>query len=340
MAMLLNLAIDDPIDLCNEKLEHGRYVRFISDVIIDPNQADVIYAAEAFGVYKSIDGGATWKSAAGGLYETISALAISTENSKIVFAVIDNRVSDNKIYRSDNGGDTWRSVFSVDLDDRGRNFYSEGMIFQNKNSIYAILGNNIYKSVDNGMEWAVFKKKCGSMASDIKNPKILYAGCQVNSNDQNGIYKSTDNGSTWSLVLYTTATITTLSVDNKNTQIIYAGTRAQGVFRSMDGGKQWHTLKDGLPPESIRALAIDSIHSNIIYVGTSNGVFKSTDSGLRWNKIGKGLPDYNNVNTLAIDPQNTNILYIGTQFNGVFKSIDGGENWEPVNRGISCWQGY
>ena len=313
----------------------------IRAIATDPNQANVIYAAATHGIYKSTDYGSTWKLMNNGYPISIEALSINSEDSNLIYAA-----AKDKIYKSNNGGTTWQLVFTTDLINKHTSVryihahlaytYLNSMIIQNRKDVYALIGTNIYKSIDNGMNWTVFKQNCSAFAIDVKNPKVFYIGYFGYNYTYKGIYKSIDSGLTWDRILYTTATITSLNIDINNSQIIYAGNLGHGIFRSMDGGKQWHTLQDGLPQhEDILAFTINPMSSSIIYAGTIMDIYKSTDYGFKWYKSDKGLSTYR-VNALAINFKYSSVIYAGTNVDGIFRSIDGGENWQPVNTGILC----
>ena len=75
--------------------------------------------------------------------------------------------------------------------------------------------------------------------------------------------------------------------------VVYAGTNAAGVFRSVDGGLHWQTASglgsSGLPPSPITALAVAPGNSTIVFAGTEDGLFESNDSGVLWAPVGDGL---------------------------------------------------
>jgi len=108
-------------------------------------------------------------------------------------------------------------------------------------------------------------------------------------------------------------------------QLIYAGTTANTIYSSIDGGIQWIDLKSVgvLPNDSIIALAIDPTNPQIVYVGTNNGIHKSTDGGLTWTFANLGGV---NINVLIISPINSKILYASSS-EGLYQSTDGGAHW-------------
>jgi len=83
----------------------------------------------------------------------------------------------------------------------------------------------------------------------------------------------------------------------------------------------------------ISAVAIDPIHTNILYAGTQQGIIKTTDCGTNWTTVSNGLT-HKDVLTIAIDPVKTSTLYAGTR-EGAFKSNDCGGRWYPMEKGLS-----
>ena len=98
----------------------------------------------------------------------------------------------------------------------------------------------------------------------------------------------------------------------------------------------------------VNALAIDPLHSSILYAATSTfsgypsrpdsfqGLFKSTDGGASWFSISNGLSIGDRpISTIVVNPDSPTVLYAGTAGAGVFKSSDGGSSWTPFNDGLS-----
>lgn len=126
-----------------------------------------------------------------------------------------------------------------------------------------------------------------------------------------------------------------------NSNIVYAGTYGNGVFKSTDGGLSWKKTSIGLGDLYINSLAIDPQNPSILYAGTYyDEIYKTTDAGKTWFHSSQGVQDEAVVYTIAIDPINPDIIYIGTRgkdaidpppWKGVvYRSKNEGINWTPV----------
>src|SRR5215472_4244388 len=128
--------------------------------------------------------------------------------------------------------------------------------------------------------------------------------------------------------------VSAIAINPHNSNVIYIGTAAGGVWRSGDGGVTWTPLFDQQPSLGVGepgAIAIDPNNTDTIYVGTSSrisrvpiraGLLKSTDGGASWIRLGSGYPSGNtgnaslfkvqNINVVIVDPANSNILYLAS----------------------------
>ncbi|MEO5644697.1 MAG: PKD domain-containing protein [Bacteroidia bacterium] len=129
--------------------------------------------------------------------------------------------------------------------------------------------------------------------------------------------------------------------DPVNPDVIYVGTPAGGLWRSLDAGVTWTSLTDFLPAIGCSDVAIDPNNTSIIYLASGDndagdspsiGVLKSTDGGVTWNQTGLsfGANSFKRIGRLLIDPANSNILYAGTS-SGIYKTYDAGINWYRVS---------
>ncbi len=168
------------------------------------------------------------------------------------------------------------------------------------------------------------------------------------------LFKSSDAAAQWipSGNGLSANAVNALVVDGAN---LIAGTANNGVYKSTDGGTTW-TPSNGtvdlqnpsrnttIGSNDIRALAIVSGASGVVYAATSNGVFRSVNGGVDWLKPDPRFPTDDNgraiknavedARSLAVDLKSaTRTLYFGTS-GGVFKSTDGGKTAVPANAGL------
>jgi photosystem II stability/assembly factor-like uncharacterized protein len=126
----------------------------------------------------------------------------------------------------------------------------------------------------------------------------------------------------------------------------YVATAGGGVWRSVDGGKNWKSLFDDEPISSIGSIAVAASDPNVIYVGSGeanirgnvaagNGIYKSVDAGKTWTHVWK---QDGQIGTMTVHPHNPDIAFaavLGHAFGpnvqrGVYRTRDGGKTWEQV----------
>ncbi|MBW1294261.1 starch-binding protein [Aquimarina litoralis] len=125
-------------------------------------------------------------------------------------------------------------------------------------------------------------------------------------------------------------------IDPNQSNVMYVGAPAGGIWKSIDNGQNWEPLSDYLPQIGVSGIAIDYNNSNVIYISTGDddandsfgiGVLKSIDGGHTWNKTGLEVSDqYERGNDIYIDPNNSNKLWVATS-RGVYKTEDAGATW-------------
>tara|TARA_B100001564_G_scaffold260058_1_gene221805 strand:+ start:372 stop:3776 length:3405 start_codon:yes stop_codon:yes gene_type:complete len=137
--------------------------------------------------------------------------------------------------------------------------------------------------------------------------------------------------------------INTVIKDPQNSQTLYIGAPAGGIWKSIDDGTNWTPLSDDLPQIGVSGIAIDPTDSNIIYIATGDddagdsysvGVMKSTDAGQTWNTTGLTYLYTNNktTNEIFIDPTNNSHIWVAST-DGLQKSEDGGNTWVIKQQG-------
>ncbi len=206
----------------------------------------------------------------------------------------------------------------------------------------------VWKSTNAGTTWEPIFDKYGSASiGDVaffqKDPNLMWVGTGEEDARNSvawgdGIYKSTDGGKTFAhMGLETTQTIGRVITHPTDPNIVYVAavghlwgyTGERGLFKTVDGGKTWQKLTNGLPNDGKTGaigLEMDPSNPNVLYVsfwqrlrqpwrfdsgGPEGGIFKTTDGGKTWKKLTKGLPtgDIGRIG-IAIARNNPKVLEI------------------------------
>jgi photosystem II stability/assembly factor-like uncharacterized protein len=312
-----------------QSVNNGLTSMAIYDLVIDPGEPTIVYAATRDGIFKSTNGGETWSKANNGIPDPVRHMAIDPQSSATVYAA-----SDLDVFRSNDRGMNW-----IILNNGLAASYIQGLAIHPQNPIvYAATENRAFKSTDRGANWSAVNKGLNqyaailSLALDPQNPETVYAGA-----NGGGVYKSIDGGANWNAANNGLAdsAIDILAIDPQSPETLYAAGHQSGVYKSTNGGASWSRINSGFATQSITALAINPLEPAILYAGAlQNGVYKSTNGGGSWTQASSGL-NATTILALVLNPLDPDILYAGDYGNGVFKSTDGGASWIPVNAGLS-----
>ena len=285
----------------------------IGCVSIDPNNHHVIWVgtgennnqrsvAYGDGVYRSQDGGKSWKNMGLKESEHIGMIAIDPRNSKHIYVAAYGPLwssgGDRGIYKSTDGGESWEAVLEV----------SEHTGF-----------NEIHM--------------------DPRNPDVLYATAHqrrrhvwtyVSGGPESAIYKSTDAGATWNKISKGLPGGDKgrigLAIPPSNPDIIYAMIEGHGVYRSTDRGASFSFMNSYNSSGNyyVELVPDPKDHNKIYSLDTYLKI--STDGGRSWRSVsnkGRHVDDH----CLWIDPQDTRHLLVGCD-GGLYESWDNAANWQ------------
>jgi hypothetical protein len=177
---------------------------------------------------------------------------------------------------------------------------------------------------------------------DPNNSQTLYFGT-------NRLYKTTNAAGNWSAISpdltdgphsgnLTFGTITTISVSQFNSQVIYVGTDDGKAWVTQDGGSNWTDVSAGVPNRWVTKILASKENANTVYLTLSGyrfgedvgHVYKSIDFGNTWVDISTGLPD---IPVNDIEQDDFGNLFIGTDV-GVLASSDEGANWNVLGENM------
>ena len=270
------------------------------------------------GIYKSIDGGKSFKNM--GLKSThqIAEIAIHPKNSNIVYAAAVGHLwgysGDRGLFKTEDGGKSWKKVLGGLPNDK--------------------------------------KTGCTEIVFHPKNPDIMYAGFYhrlrqpasfVSGGEQGGLFKSVDGGKTWKKIIKGLAKgksgMIDVSIHQNNPKIIAMAYEADenlpesepgtGVYISYDEGESWNfLLKHAVRPFYHGQIEIDPINPDNIYV-VSRGFMISNDGGKTFSQR-RWRTDGGDDHDMWIAPYDNKIMYLATD-QGSRLSIDGGKTWLSHN---------
>ncbi|MBC7901985.1 MAG: glycosyl hydrolase, partial [Gemmatimonadaceae bacterium] len=252
------------------------------------------------GIWKTTNGGASYKSVFDKYCQSIGALAIDQKSPRIIYA--------------GTGESNMRNSVSI--------------------------GDGLYKSTDAGDNWTKIgldsTEHIAKIAIDPKNPNNVFVaapGPLWSDSKHRGLYKSTDAGKTWEKILYINekAGCADVALDPRNPEIVYASTwefrrlpylfnsggTGSGMYKSSDGGKTWKEVTNGLPAKPFGRIAFTlapSAPDNLVAIveAKETGLYISADAGESWKKQSATLnvvsrPFY--FSCIVIDPKDPKRVY-------------------------------
>src|SRR5918997_408641 len=335
--------------------EHG-----VADMEIDPTNPNVLYAAvwkfrrtpwthtsgsERGGVFKSTDGGRTWKKLETGLPKLAGRIGVKVapSNPSVVYAIMEAK--DGTLYRSDDRGETWRNV-SKQTNIVSRGFYYTDMRVDpvNENRVYAV-ASTLFVSIDGGRTFRSITGRTHidyhALWIDPLQPKRMWQG------QDGGVAVSYDAGETWEVV-------NTLPIgqfyqihadDRRPFYYVMGGLQDNGTWTGPSRTREpvgiqnddWRMISfgDGFfvlnNADDAELYLSESQGGNVVrtdmrtreqqlivpYMGDDGGPAESAKFRFNWNS------------PLILSPNDKNTVYLGG--NVVFKSTDFGKTWARIS---------
>ena len=292
----------------------GRIARFA----VDPEDTRIIYAASASGgLWKTVNAGTTWESIFNG-QPTISMgdVALTPGKPDIVWlgtgeqnSVRSSQFGDG-VYRSDDGGKTWRHMGLTGSRHVGRILIHP----ENPDIVY-----------------------------------VAALGSLWGPNDERGLYRTTDGGETWTQLLrpseYTG--VVEVQMHPENPDVLFAATFQRerrmwsmigggdegGLYRSEDGGDSWHRVGNGFPTGAVGRVGVtfcpsrpDTMYATA--VGPEGGTFRSEDGGRSWERRNADIQSHWYYGELVCDPENPERVY--APMTPLLMSEDGGKTFNNI----------
>lgn len=330
------LVVSTPIEARTDRWEpigpHGG--RVLALAVVPDGDRPVLAGTIGAGVFRSVDGGRTWRPANAGLAGAEAAvLVVDPRDPRRILC----GTWDDGLFRSEDGGDTWHSVgegieFQAGLPHSVTALAADPSV---AGRFYAGVAGGLFRSSDGGSTWSELPPLVGlkvveAIAVNPGEPREIAIAVE-----QLGVLRSTDGGVRWeSLGWEQGGNVAVLEFSPTMPNAVYAGTWSEGLFRSDDHGASWASLRGNIDDLAVTALEVSFAGSrDVLLVGTRQGVFRSVDDGAHWQRLGAATLS-GAVHALALDPGDPRHLLAGTWDDGTFVSADGGANWEQGTAGM------
>ena len=323
----------------------------IGCITIDPNNPNVIWVGTGEnvggrhvsygdGIYRSQDGGKSWKNMGLKTSNHISKIIIHPENSDVIWVASQGPLwyegGERGLYKTVDGGKSWKRVLGdakwvgvtdIAIDPRNPDqLYAA--TWQRHRNVAAYMGGGpgtaLYRSSDGGEKWEKLKKglpksnmgKIGLAISPMK-PDVLYAAIELDRR-KGGIYRSEDRGSSWKKMSDAVAGGTgphyyqeLYACPHNFDRIYLANVR---MIVSDDGGKTYRNMSEKHKHSDNHALAFRMDDPDYLLCGTDGGLYESFDLAQNWRYI-PNLPLTQYYKVAVDDAEPFYNVYGGTQDN-------------------------
>lgn len=318
----------------------------VDHIIFDPANPATIYVAgwglfddTEGGVFRSDDGGKTWRELPGVHGKSIRAIAMApSDHNTLVVGALDG------VFRSRDGGAIWQRMTPehpeiMENHSSMKNFVSVAVDPQNPDLVYAGTRHLAWKTSDGGLNWhninngMLDDSDVFSIIVDPRTPSRVYASAC------SGIYRSDNGAELFHRVQglpHSAIRTRVLKQDPTRSSIVYAGTTG-GLWKTVDGGVKWSLVTT--PDAIVNDVMIDPRNPDRVLVATDlRGVLASDDAFAHYAASNRGF-SYRAVGDVLVDRKDPRRLYVGLtndqDLGGVFISDDSGTSWRKCSRGLA-----
>lgn len=318
-------------------------------VIVDPRNANNIFISlgekegwwqYGLGVYKSTDGGQTWKT---------TGLSWKLTESKVLFSMVMNprnsnvllAATNNGLYKTYNGGNSWVKVLPDNFSDVIFKPGDTTTVYAAKNDYWGSC--EVFKSNDGGSNWtqvSSFNTQKAFLKLAVTQADPNYLAVNASQDGAKKLFLSTNSGNSFSymsdmpenLVFY---------ISQQNPSLMYCG--YVNPYQSRDGGRSWNQMSHwhgGTELPEVHAdqhylIAHPRIKSDL-YFCNDGGVYRYNENTEQWTELVHGLP-ITQFYKMAVSNTNPPSLIGGSQDNGGFIRRSSGA-WGNTNGGDAMWQ--
>jgi photosystem II stability/assembly factor-like uncharacterized protein len=290
----------------------------IGDIGVSWSNPDILYVgtgeglhrpdlAVGDGIFKSIDGGKSWKHVGLGDVQQVGRLIVHPTNADVVFvAGLGHPYGPNEergIFRTTNGGAIWEKVLyanentggiQVEFDPKNPNVVY-GVLWEHRegpweNASFFGPNSGLYKSTDGGTTWRQLRGGLPSGAEGagriclgigVSDPNRLYAAVMGQGRGAEGFYQSNDGGESWTLVSTDNRLGLDVRVHPNDADVVFVGNIA--AYRSDDAGKTWTSIKGAPGGDDYQRIWINPLQPDIMLFTADQGAVVTVNGGRTWS---------------------------------------------------------
>ena len=294
--------------------KYGSYA--VGVVTMDPNNHNVVWVGTGEnthqratgygdGIYKSLDGGQSWKNMGLKNSRQIGGIVVDPNNSDVVFVAAEGSIwgpgEERGIYKTIDGGKTWNKTLDISENTGANNVIMDpadsdvlyATTEQRRRHVFTKIGGGpesaVYKSTDNGESWRKIVKglpsvHLGGMGIAISpvDHNVLYLIVEA-AEGKSGFYRSVNRGESWNKMSSYSASgqyYNEIYCDPVDVDKVYSTETVSKV--TLDGGKTWKSVGNDGRHVDDHAIWVNPDDTNHILIGGDGGVYESYDSGKKW----------------------------------------------------------
>ena len=338
--------------------------KWVYDIEIHPADPDILFIGTNRGIYRSQDGGVSWRELVEGIStdDKVQGIEIDPVDPLTIYAI-----NSEHLYKSVDGGDSW-TVLSITtdhlvpialaLDPSEPQTLYVGAWHPQWDSVRDFVTHDLWRSLDGGQNWEAVYSEEGTYPTNVitfspHDPNVVYLGTGASSmgaRDGGGVLVSYDRGATWETLLagepLMGRTVFSFTVDPTDPRTLYLGTSLDDdpygppgtCFKSTDGGHTWREIVGfalgGV--EAVRRIIVDPGNPDTFYVGGDRFILRTDDGGesfylssASFRTAGVFQPNVGDYEVVFTDPPT---VYAGGY--SLLKSTDGGHTFRLINEGI------